>query len=73
MAGRTVKNGLRAFRSGHRQNGVRGNAFQLGGVMALDAERRVRFEHRDRAAGDFVDIDAILQALHGTDATISAG
>jgi hypothetical protein len=62
-AGRTVSNGIRAFRAGHRQRGVKGDAFQLGGIVAVESSGRVVFEHRDRAAGDIVEIDTVLNSF----------
>jgi peroxiredoxin len=58
-----LKNAGRAFKKGFRQTGVKGDAWQQGGVFVIDAGGEVVFEQRSKAAGDHADPDAILAAL----------
>lgn len=61
--GTTLKAGLRAMKGGFRQGRTQGDAFQLGGVLVIDPQGSVLFEHTDRAAGDHAEIGSILGAL----------
>ena len=60
---RTVLKGLRAFASGFRQGARRGNPVQQGGTFVLGPGERVRFEWRDRFAGDHPELPEVLAAL----------
>ncbi len=61
--GTMLKAGVRAMKGGFRQGKTQGDAFQLGGVLAIDPQGAVLFEHTDSAAGDHAEIDDILSAL----------
>jgi hypothetical protein len=60
---RTFINGIRAFADGFRQGARRGNAVQQGGTFVLGPGPRVRFEWRDRFAGDHPPMSAVVAAL----------
>jgi len=60
---RTVLKGLRAFARGFRQGARHGNPFQQGGTFVLGPGDRVRFEWRDRFAGDHPALREVLAAL----------
>jgi hypothetical protein len=62
---RSVVKGVAAFMGGFRQGARRGNPFQQGGTFIIGAGPRVRFEWRDRFAGDHPpmrDVTAALEA-----------
>jgi hypothetical protein len=63
LSPRVPLNALRALAGGARQTGVRGDAFQLGGVFAIRAGGGVAYRHVSRAAGDHTPIDDVLRAL----------
>jgi dehydrogenase/reductase SDR family member 12 len=53
----------RALRSGHRQVGVQGDPWQLGGVLVIRPGGALAYRHASREAGDHPPVDAILAAL----------
>ncbi len=61
--GSTLKAGVRAMKGGFRQGRTKGDPFQLGGVLVVDPQGSVLFEHSDKTAGDHADMDSILAAL----------
>jgi peroxiredoxin len=58
-----VLKGMRAFAQGFRQGARRGSPIQQGGTFVLGPGERVRFEWRDRFAGDHPEMRAVLAAL----------
>jgi len=60
---RSILKGLRAFASGFRQGARRGNPVQQGGTFVLGPGARVRFEWRDRFAGDHPEMRDVLTSL----------
>lgn len=60
---RLVVNLVRALRRGFRQGRVQGDAWQLGGVIVVDAAGAIAHRQVDRVAGDVVDLDAVRAAL----------
>jgi peroxiredoxin len=60
---RSVWKGVRAFASGFRQGARRGDPVQQGGTFVLGPGERVRFEWRDRFAGDHPEMCDVLAAL----------
>jgi hypothetical protein len=58
-----VVKGVRALAQGFRQGGRQGDVVQQGGTFVLGPGDRVRFEWRDRHAGDHPDLDAVVEAL----------
>lgn len=62
---RFLKNALRAWRSGFRQGKVQGDPWQQGGVLVLDREGVLVHQQLDGAAGDVLDLDAVVAAVRG--------
>ena len=62
---RTFVNALRAWRRGFRQTRVQGDPWQQGGALVFDRAGALVHQQLDRAAGDEVDVDALLRALAG--------
>jgi hypothetical protein len=60
---RALRKGIAAFASGFRQGARRGNPVQQGGTFVLGPGDRVRFEWRDRFAGDHPEMQQVLAAL----------
>ncbi len=59
----TLRSAVRAWRQGHRQDGVQGDPMQLGGVVVIRPGGMVAMVQRSVHAGDHPDIEAILQAI----------
>jgi hypothetical protein len=59
---RFLRNAVRALRRGFRQRGIQGDAWQQGGVLVFDGSGAVRHGQIDRAAGDELDLEAVLAA-----------
>jgi hypothetical protein len=59
----SVLKGVRAFAQGFRQGARQGDVAQQGGTFVLGPGDRVRFEWRDRFAGDNPDLDAVVTAI----------
>ena len=55
--------GLRALKSGFRQQGVKGDAWQLGGVLIVRPGGVVLYEYRSNEAGDHPPVNEVLEAL----------
>ena len=62
---RSIWKGVRAFASGFRQGARRGNPVQQGGIFVLGPGDRVRYEWRDRFAGDHAPMAAVLASCAG--------
>jgi AhpC/TSA antioxidant enzyme len=60
---RSVLRGVRAFTAGFRQGARRGDPVQQGGVFVLGPGDRVRYEWRDRFAGDHARMSDVVAAL----------
>ncbi|HYR70601.1 MAG TPA: peroxiredoxin-like family protein [Candidatus Acidoferrum sp.] len=58
-----VLKGMRAMAQGFRQGARQGDVVQQGGTFVLGPGDRVRYEWRDRYAGDNPDLDEVLEAL----------
>jgi len=58
-------NRKRAMKGGFRQGLVRGDAWQLGGVLVVLPGGRVTYEYLSEAAGDHPAVDQVLAALPG--------
>ena len=54
---------LWALARGFRQGARQGDVLQQGGTFVLGPGARVRYEWRDRYAGDHPDLDAVVDAL----------
>ena len=59
----TFRSALRAWRGGHRQQGVQGDALQLGAVVVVRPGNDVTYLHRSAYAGDHPAPADILQRL----------
>lgn len=60
---RSIRHGMRAMKGGHFQTQTRGDAFQNGGVIVLDAAGNIVYEHIEAEAGDLADLDEVIAAL----------
>jgi peroxiredoxin len=58
-----VLRGIRAMAQGFRQVGRQGDIVQQGGTFVLGPGDRVRYEWRDRYAGDHPDLDEVVDAV----------
>ena len=58
-----VLKGVRAVARGFRQGARQGDVAQQGGTFVLGPGDRVRYEWRDRYAGDNPDLDAVVRAI----------
>ena len=58
---------VRALRDGHRQRGVQGDPWQLGGTFLIAPPERVLFAHVSREAGDHPPVADVLNTLDGVD------
>jgi hypothetical protein len=54
---------LRALLSGHRQRGIQGDPWQLGGTFVIRPGGALTYRHVSSDAGDHPPIEAILAAL----------
>ena len=63
---RLIAHTWRAYRSGFRQGRRAGDAYQLGGVVAIDSESKVIWLEREQSAGDPLNIDATILHLKMT-------
>jgi alkyl-hydroperoxide reductase/thiol specific antioxidant family protein len=59
----SILRGVRAFATGFRQGARRGNPVQQGGLFVLGPGERVRYEWRDRFAGDHAPMSDVVAAL----------
>ncbi len=59
----TLKSAVRAFRGGHRQRKVQGDAWQNGGLLLIAQGGMVVWRYASASAGDHPTNDAILAAL----------
>jgi hypothetical protein len=60
---RAVLKGVRAMAQGFRQGTRKGDVIQQGGTFVLGPGDQVRYEWRDRFAGDSADLDEVVRAL----------
>jgi peroxiredoxin len=58
-----VLKGIRAMAQGFRQGARQGDVLQQGGTFVLGPGNRVRYEWRDRYAGDNADLDEVVEAI----------
>ncbi len=63
LSPRLLGNAARALREGHRQDGVQGDAWQLGGVFVIRPDGALTFRHVSAVAGDHPSVDDILAGL----------
>ena len=60
---KTMKHGARAAAKGFMQTATRGSTTQIGGVLVVDEDGSIVFEHIESEAGDIADYDAVIAAL----------
>jgi hypothetical protein len=63
LSWRTLGHLVRAWRRGHRQAGVQGDPWQLGGTFVIAPPDRVHFAQISREAGDHAPVPDLLAAL----------
>lgn len=66
LAPRMFGHAVRAMRAGHRQKGVQGDPWQLGGTFVIAPHAEVLFAHVSREAGDHPEPAAVLAVLEGS-------
>lgn len=59
---RAWRNMWRAWRAGFRQRRVQGDPWQHGGALVFDHDGALRHQQVDQAAGDALDLDALVAA-----------
>ena len=62
----TLRNLVRALRSGFRQGRTQGDPWQLGGVLVVRPGGDVVFRHASDASGDHPPAESVLSALEAT-------
>lgn len=58
-----VRRGFRALGSGHKQGRTKGDPWQQGGVLLVDTDGSVLYQHVDSGAGDHADEAAVMRAV----------
>ena len=58
-----VPNLVRAWRGGHRQAGVQGDPWQLGGALVVDTDGQILFKQISASAGDHVDLQEVFAVM----------
>lgn len=63
----SIKRGLSAMKEGFRQGKSAGDLWQQGGMFVIDPDSQpgsqMLFAHRNRAAGDQADLNAVLKVV----------
>ncbi len=63
LSPRAWSHGVRALRGGARQKGIKGDAWQLGGVLVVAPGGRVAYRFLSSEAGDHPPVADVLAAL----------
>jgi hypothetical protein len=63
----TVRHLFRALRGGFRQGWIKGDPFQLGGVLVVLSDGRLAYEFASEDPGDHAPLPAIFAALEATE------
>jgi hypothetical protein len=63
----TFGSAVRALRQGFRQGRVRGDAWQLGGVLVVRSDGTLAYRYASAVAGDHPPVADVLGALHPGD------
>jgi len=58
----SIGRGLTAMKNGFRQGKNAGDLWQQGGMFVIGPGQYMYFAHRNQAAGDHADLDAVLKA-----------
>ena len=66
---RAALRAVAALRTGFRQSGVHGDAWQLGGVFVIRRGGAIAYAYRSRFAGDHPPVAAVLTAVESLDAS----
>ncbi len=72
LSPRMPLNALRSLRGGHRQTGVEGDPWQLGGVFVIRPGGELTYRQASREAGDHAPLSDILRALEANAPVIDA-
>ena len=72
LSPRMPLNALRSLRAGHRQTGVEGDPWQLGGVFVIRPGGELVYRQASREAGDHAPVAEILSALEADAPEIDA-
>ncbi len=70
LSPRVPLNAARALWNGHRQQGVQGDAWQLGGVFVFRTGGELAYQYRSREAGDHAPARDVLAALRTNGARV---
>jgi hypothetical protein len=63
---KVIAAGLRALRGGFRQGAIRGDPYQLGGVLVVRRSGELVFRHVAEDAGDHPDLGEVVRAASRT-------
>lgn len=55
--------GIKTMGEGFRQSRTDGDLWQQGGVFVIGPKDKLSFQHRNKSAGDHVDLHAVLAAI----------
>ena len=58
-----LKGAYQAYKKGHRQDGVQGDAWQLGGEALIDTHGTILWSHHAKNAEDHASIEIVLEAV----------
>ena len=58
----SIGRGITAMKKGFRQGKSAGDLWQQGGMFVIGPGDQMRFQHRNKAAGDHADLNAALKA-----------
>ena len=56
---KSVKQGIAAYKNGHRQTAVKGDVWQQGGIAVFNAEGQVTYIYADKEAGSPIPWDSV--------------
>jgi hypothetical protein len=59
---KTFKDGLRALKEGHAQEGIQGSALQQGGALVVGPGNDVYYFYRNQEPGDYPPVRDLLDA-----------
>ena len=59
----SIGRGLTAMKKGFRQGSNAGDLWQQGGIFVIGPGNQMLFAHRNQAAGDHADLNAVLKVL----------
>ena len=68
LSPRMIGHAVRAMRAGHRQKGVQGDPWQMGGTFVIAPHDEVLYAHVSREAGDHPDLADVLAVLRDSSA-----